>query len=356
MWLALLPLALSAERTAAVTLAAPDGGADAAEAPLPYRQEHPLTLGGREFVLVVSAQEEGEGARLAVALEEVRRSGQRKPLDSADAALPDRQEVTLSVSGRAPRGALPTRTATWTVSAAQAPTLTPPAREPAPDSKLRYVLAWADAGLADTVRSGRWDARDTLAARDDPSTQLTPFRVVKEFTGEILEVKAVPQDQAGLHCYFRPIADVNDWDRQFFVQRKDLAAVTTREVALAQPDGTGITLGAGAAVQPGGASGTWRVEIDGVSFEVPLPEDAVSWAYRPTGRFPAAAGAPSIAPSGGVLGETELGEVRDRSDRRRIDGLTGVAEPRVVTHLGCAALTLRVDPAQLEGADSAGSR
>ena len=346
MWLSLLLLSTAdaSDRTLALTLAGPSGPIADLEAPVPSSSEHPITLGRRDYVLVASTEDDGEKVSLVLDLKRVKANGKERWLESAEVVLDERVAGEVALTSRT-RGA-PERRSTWTAVGLWRASWAPPPRLEDPDSKLRYVLAWADAGLADDPRSGGYSPRVTLDARDDPSAQLTPFRLVMNFSGEILEAKAVPEGDADAHCYHRPIDGVNDWDRQFFLRQQDLATVTTREVIVSLGDGTGYTLAAGVAVRDAGG-GRYVVEQAGLSFEAALPDDAVGTDYRLTGHYPPAADAPPLRAVSGVLGRTAEGPVEDRGGERRADGMIGVRSPLVVARTGCMELTLSVDPDQL---------
>ena len=347
MWLSLLLLstAHATDRTLALTLDGPEGPIAELEEAVPSTSEHPITLGRRDYVLVARTSEDNDTVSLTLDLKRVKANGKERWLEEAEVILDEAVagEVTLKARTRG----TPTRTSSWTAEGLWRASWAPPAQSPPPEKQLRYVLVWADAGLSADPRSGAYTARDTLSARDAPSTQLTPFRVVMEFSGEILEAKAVPADAAGDHCYHRPIDGVNDWDRQFFLRRQDLARVTTREVSATLDDGTGYTLAAGVAVTRAGGD-RYTIEQDGLRFEASLPDEALSWFYRPSGHFPPTEGAPALSAAGGVLGHTADGPVHDSGGERRVDGATGVTTPLVVTRTGCVELTLSVDPAQIQ--------
>lgn len=342
MWTSLIALVLTSapaaaeERTLALTLTGPEGALVDAEVPLPYSSEHPLEVGRRRYVLAVRAEADGEAVDLVLDLKKIRRSGKERWLKEASLALAEDQRAELSLSHRA---------GDWTAVGQWAATSSPPApTEPA--SALRYVLVWADAGMADDPRTGGYAPRAELADRGRADGAVTPFRVVMEFTGEILEAKAVPADDMSDHCHFRAIPGVNDWDRQFFLQHKDLAQVTAREVTVRGDDGTAITLAAGVALVPEG--GGYRVDLDGLSFVVDLPADAVGTSYRPSPHFPSSPGAPGLSAPGGILGEAAGVSITDRGGQRTADGVSGVRAPLVVTRAGCLELSLQVDPAQLQ--------
>ncbi len=337
MWILLLSLSAAAETggdSLSLILDGPEGALIDGELPLPYRGEHPVERGRRRYTLRVGAEPEGEEVELSLELLRVRRSGAERRVAQVATTAAAGRDIELTLSHRA---------GPWSARGQWAAAIDPPPPTE-PRSARRYVLVWADAGLADDPRGGAYTPRAELAGRDRAEGALTPFRVVADFSGTILEAEAVSADDTGDHCYFRAIPGVNDWDRQFFLRREDLALVTTREVQLSGPDGSAVTLAAGLALLPEG--GGYRVEIDGLSLVATLPDDAVGSSYRPSRHFPPRPSAPPLSAPEGRLGEAAGLTITDGGSHGA-DGLRGIRDPLVTTRAGCVELIPHLDPDQI---------
>ncbi len=332
MWILLTSLSAAADPgTLSLNLDGPEGVLVDGEFPLPYHTEYPVERGRRRYTLRVGA-EPGDGVvDLHLELHRIRRSGAERRVAQVAASAEEGQPLDLVLSHRA---------GPWSARGQWAAAIDPPPPTE-PRSTRRYVLVWADAGLADDPRGGTYTPRAELAGRDRAEGALTPFRVVKDFSGTILEAEAVSADDAGDHCSFRAIPGVNDWDRQFFLRLEDTALVTTREVHLSGPDGSALTLAAGVALLP--EAGGYRIDLDGLSFVTPLPDDAVGSSYRPTRHFPPRPGAPPLSAPGGVIGEVAGLTVTD-SGSHGVDGRRGIRDPLVTTRAGCLELILQREP------------
>jgi len=330
---------VAAAPAATLTLVDPFGAVlSDGEHPLPHAEDHPLSLGRRDYVLAASLDAAGA---LTLTLSRVRGS-KRKVVAESRVALTQDTDGALRLEADAPRRATdpagqPVDRLSWSARARWVDLIAAPPAGGAPEGKARYVLLWTDGALSPDPRFGQWAPFGPEHGRDRPEAQLTPFRVVMEFTNQILEVEAVPEAAAGPHCYFQA-AEHNAWEKQFFTRVGELAAVTTREIALTFDDGSGATLGAGVAVRPLEGD-RYRVEVDDLRVEVALPEDAVSWFYRPGARFPDADGPPLPAEADaiGLLGGAP---VRDLSGGRPAAGREGVRQPVWVVQTACAELRL----------------
>jgi len=154
----------------------------------------------------------------------------------------------------------------------------------AADEPDRFVLVWQDAWLytapdldADRARVFGWEPSERL---DHPG-QLVSMRLVAEHEG-FVEVATTVGDPPG-HCY-PTLGDVWPFEVHLFVQRADLAHVTTGRLHVPFEDGTGVTLQPGVALLPTGGDGRmrqFRVGVDGLAFTVSMPAAGIGQEYAP---------------------------------------------------------------------------
>ncbi|MCB9765422.1 MAG: hypothetical protein H6739_36950 [Alphaproteobacteria bacterium] len=344
MLLLMVPLALAAPDGLALKLTDPRGEVIAEQlAPLPLALRLEQTLGGQNYTIAVRS-EAGDGITLDVA----------GPRHAGSAALPlgEGGHTVAQVALRAPRAAraeVGQKPLTWTLDVQRIEPLTPLPHDPEPPAdwpQRSFALAWDDAGLYADPRDREASERSRVLpeGRQDPATQASPMRVVAHWEARRVELETVVS-QPEAHCHING-PPPRGYAFQYFVSRDDLVPVTTREVRVDHPDGSGLTLAAGVAVRPL-PDGRYGVTLDGVQFEVDLPEDAVGLQYRPSGHFLRQETGLTLTPDAqGVLGTLGGTEVHG-AQPWVVQGRQGLVEPIVTLRTDCAELRLRAEPERL---------
>ena len=152
----------------------------------------------------------------------------------------------------------------------------------------RFVLVPRATDLHTAPRADAPSAHDPVAVdANADEDDFWVFRKVRDVAGGWVEVATgapmtddpeAERPRGGtFQCYGAPTTDT--LELHLFVRASELAAVTTRPVAVRFPDGTSVRLGVGVAVGPAMPGGTRRVMVDGLRFAIPIPADHVGTSY-----------------------------------------------------------------------------